>query len=113
MIAFIFQSSGRGWIVPLATVIALSGSDYLCREHFSDADYYAAHGWPKLVAFWVAAMVIQALVYVPKDELIGVQPTLPARKPLLRPLDKFLYIPAPYWPAILFGCGILFYFVRF
>jgi len=98
--------------VAVITVICLSGCDFLCGRWFHDSDYYGAHGWPKLAAFWVAALVVRLLMLGPSEEYAGLSTTHEPKKQLFRDRDSLFFVPIRYWSIILFAVGIVFYFVR-
>jgi hypothetical protein len=98
-------------MVGATTAGCLLASDYLTGAYFHDQNYYAHNGWPKLAAFWAAAGIVKALV--PRDEevLVGATDVSP-QKPVLRDEDGLFFIPIRFWPLVLIGAGVLFYFVR-
>ncbi len=103
--------TGLGFLVAVITFGCCFAAECLVERAFHDDRYYQAHGWPKLVAFVVAAAVVgvvgrylrrrQGRVLIdPKtgDEVIvGRQHT-------------FFFIPVEYWPPILLILGIIFLF---
>jgi hypothetical protein len=114
MSGMVLMWSGRGWIIAVITFACLLASDYLTSLRFSEPQYYANHGWPKLTAFWLAALIVQWLVYHKKEELT-LEQTLDQETepyhPVLGNEDKLFLVPSQYWPMILFVVGILFYFL--
>ena len=104
-------------MVAVATAGCLLASDYLTSVYFHNADYYADHGWPKLTAFWVAAGIVQALVPRYEEAPAGASELFPSesalreRESVSRVQGTLFFIPVKYWPLILLGTGILFYFI--
>ena len=66
-------SRGRGHLIAIITFAWLLALDWGVGSVFADREYYASHGWPKLVAFWGAAVTI----YLARS-FIGV-PIVPTR----------------------------------
>ena len=102
---------GRGFIVALVTFGCLVAADGLTAMATGDSNFYAAHGWPKLLAFWVAAAGVYAL-----RSTLGVPPeaNMLARVPKGQgPANEgeLFFVRARHWPAILLGLGGLFLFV--
>ena len=103
---------GKGILIAIALAACLLLSDALTAHFFSDSKYYATHGWPKLLGFWVAAAILWALSYRRKpDESIGVEEQEP-KYPFLEDEDSLFFIPARFWPIIFGVLGIIFYFVN-
>jgi hypothetical protein len=101
---------GRGWVVALSIGVCLLASDYFTGLYYHDSEYYADHGWPKLAAFWVAAGI--TYLFVPKQAEPIAQPSLvDDTQPVVLRRDTFFMVHMRYWPAILLGLGILFYFL--
>jgi hypothetical protein len=101
---------GRGWMVGATTAGCLLATDYLTGAYFHDQDYYAHHGWPKLAAFWTSAAIVKALVPRGEEVLAGAIDVSP-QKAVLREEDGLFFIPIKFWPLVLIGAGIAFYFV--
>jgi hypothetical protein len=78
---------------------------------FHDDRYYEAHGWPKLAALWIAAVltwfVCQYLDDENDDDLrIG-------GRVIFRHVDNtFFLIPIRYWPILFIVLGIVFSFIH-
>ena len=51
---------GLGILVPVMA-IGISLIQFRNRGHHGDDQYYLSHGWPKLVALWLAAAVIYGM----------------------------------------------------
>jgi hypothetical protein len=98
---------GQGYLVPIITFGCLLLSDWLTTVLFGDKDFYADHGWPKLTAFLVAAALVFGI-----DRLLdsGVKYDDEIASPT-KDHDTFFFLPVRYWPLILCGLGILFFFI--
>lgn len=104
---------GRGIVVAIIAFGCLVLTELITRSAFGDGMYYQTHGWPKLAGFWVAAGLVFALrswldggqdrVLVDKET--GTETKLPAENALF-------FIAVRFWPLILLGLGVAFFFVR-
>jgi hypothetical protein len=101
---------GRGVLVAIITFGCLLVTELLTRSFYHDNTYYQQHGWPKLAAFLVAAILVWGLSRREGDDSGGVQPAV--REPLLREQDTLFLISVRYWPRIPFVLAFVFYFVR-
>ena len=106
-----FAAEGRGILVGLIVGACLLLSDWLTGMYFHSREYYAQHGWPRPAAFFMAAMIVWLLAghageIVPGSDLNA------GRKPFFTRHDTLFFVPVQYWPAILCGLGMVFYFVR-
>jgi hypothetical protein len=103
---------GRGYVAGLITCGCLLAMDGLCGLSYRDAEYYARHGWPKLAAFVLAALVVWCLNSMGREEKLGIVEYDTARRPFFRKQDSFFFVPVQYWPLLLCVLGGVFYFVR-
>jgi len=99
---------GRGGMIALIAFGCLVLAELFTKRVFSDPNYYQKHGWPKLAASWLAA----ALVYALRSWLcVGQERTLIDKdtgQEVKVPFEgSLLLIPARFWPAILFGLGLV------
>ena len=103
--------SGLGFLVAVITFLLLLIAEYVTESLFRDESYYQAHGWPKLLAFFLAGAVIWPLgVYLnrkPRKIMIEKE----TRKEVLKPGHSFFFIRMEYWGPILFALGIIFLLV--
>lgn len=53
--------SGLGFLVAVITLGCALGTEALVEAWFQDDHYYQSHGWPKFVAFVVAAVIVGVL----------------------------------------------------
>ena len=102
---------GRGILVGIITAACLLLCDGITAAYFHDKDFYADHGWPKLLAFLVSAGLVWILV--PKPPPKETDPDLLRYEELKPPAegDALFFVPMRYWPAILVVLGVLFYFI--
>ncbi len=108
----IVVSKGRGFFVAVIAIGCLLASDLLTAVRYHDSNYYAQHGWPKLLAFVAAAVVVWVMSSKRGDETIPGAPAAAQTESFFRHGDSLLFVPVKYWPALLGGLGALFYFVR-
>jgi len=108
----IVVSRGRGFVVAIVTGGCLLGLDWLTALRYHDSNYYAQHGWPKLLAFLTSAVIIWVMSSHRDDETLPGAPVDPQKKPFFRERDSLFFIPVKYWPGILCALGLLFYFIR-
>ena len=104
---------GRGGVIILIAFGCVLLAELFTRSAFTDPNYYQNHGWPKLIAFWVAAGIVFAL----RSWLgVGQKRTLidkaTGQEINLSSEGALFFISARYWPAILAACGLIFLFVR-
>ena len=101
---------GRGYWIALIAFGCLLLSDWLTGIRFHNTEYYAQHGWPKLAAFFLAAVIVWPLALRREDEVINGEQLY--KESFFGPQDTLFFVPARYWPLILAGLGCIFYFVR-
>jgi ATP/ADP translocase len=104
--------SGLGFLVAAITFLLLLIAEYVTESLFRDEAYYQAHGWPKLLAFFLAAMVIWPLgKYLnSKQGKIMIEKET-GKEVLIKPKHSLFLIPMEYWGPILLALGIIFLFV--
>ena len=107
-----FTYKGRGFIVGLVTGACLLLFDWLIGVGFHDSKFYSEHGWPKLAAFVTAAVIVWWMDSGRREERLPGATGDNPRHVLFSSRDSLLLIPVKYWPGMLIGLGILFYFVR-
>jgi len=101
---------GRGAIVAAVAFGSLVVSELVCRA-FRDDSYYQQHGWPKLAGFLVAAGAVWLLQRQQAEAHEAANCQI-RKEPILRPGDSLFFVPVRFWPLILCGLGVVFYFVR-
>ena len=104
---------GRGIVIAVITLSCLAATELLTRFVNHDSTYYQRSGWPKLVGFMIAALLVRVLsrpaMGTTGEIAIGNQER---KQPLLRDLDSLFHIRVKYWPPILCVLGVVFYFIR-
>ena len=98
---------GKGFLIALIAFGGLLISELGTRAVW-DKDYYASHGWPKLVGFWIGALVIYALrswLGVGRTQTLVDKGT--GREVVLNQEATLFFIPARFWPVILAAIGIV------
>jgi hypothetical protein len=118
---------GRGIVIALTAFGCSLAAELFTRARFHDENYYQQHSWPMLAAFWMAALIIWFLAApyseppdvplkdwrdAPGITASAVEPEKSSfRLAFFRPSDSLFFVPARFWPPILFGLGVLFYFI--
>jgi hypothetical protein len=104
--------NGLGFLVPVITFGCLLLTEFAIEAAFHDDHYYQAHGWPKLVGFVSAALIVWPLArYLrpkPARALVG---PLAQDQVVSQRSHSLFFIPMEYWGPILLLLGIVFLFV--
>jgi hypothetical protein len=104
--------SGLGFLVAAITFLLLLIAEYVTESLFRDESYYQAHGWPKLLAFFLAGAVIWPLgLYLNRKQGKVMIEKETGKEVLIKPNHSFFFIRMEYWGPILFALGIIFLFV--
>ena len=103
---------GRGIVVAAVAFGSLLASELACGAYFHDDQYYQHHGWPKLAAFLASSAVVWLLQRSRQSEAFEAANRQPVREPILRARDRLFFVSVSFWPLILCGLGVIFYFVR-
>jgi len=104
---------GKGFVIAVIAFGCLVLTELLTRSAFTESNYYQTHGWPKVVALWVAAGVVYALrswFGVGQERTLLDKAT--GQEIKVSQEGQLFFVSARYWPAILFVVGMLFLFVR-
>jgi hypothetical protein len=101
---------GRGVLVAVITFGCLLITELATRYFCHDNTYYQHHGWPKLAAFLIAAILVWGLSQREADLFTVSQHG--GKEPLLREQDTLFLISVRYWPWVLCVLAFVFYFVR-
>lgn len=107
----IFWSS-FGFIVPILMFGTLVVTQLATTQLTGDPAYYTVNGLPKLVAFLLAALVLQAWTIFRFQAFEGLTERLSdGREVPAGPADSFMFIPLRFWPYISVALGCLFFVV--
>ena len=109
---FFIAFRGRGYVIGLIAAGCLLLADWFCGVRYHDPAYYAQHGWPKLAAFSLAALIVWSLHSLGREEAIGMEGGAASRRTFFREQDSFFFIPARHWPLVLSVLGGVFWFIR-
>ena len=104
--------SGFGFIVPLIAFACLVASEAGVEALFHDDHYYQSDGWPKLVAFMLAATIIWpiGIVLDKRGGRILVDPDTGERVKV-GGSHTFFFVPVKWWPLVCIALGAAFLFV--
>lgn len=105
--------SGLGFLVPAITFGCCLAVAWLGEVAFHDENFYESHGWPKLVAFVIAAAIVAVVVQLIKRRQgrVMIDPRRGAEVIVDRE-HTFFFIPVEYWPPILLVLGFVLLFVK-
>ena len=104
--------SGLGFLVAVVTFLLLLAAEYVTESLFRDESYYQAHGWPKLLAFFLAGAVVWPLgMYLNRRQGKVMIEKETGKEVLIKPDHSFFFIRMEYWGPILFALGVIFFFV--
>src|SRR5438874_12493217 len=94
--------SGMGWIVAAIGFGCFLAMELATRAIFQDNHYYQSHGWPKLVAFWIAASIVWPVGRSMNggDDRELIDPKTGERVVLRRGQHRLFFVPVEYWGAI-------------
>lgn len=100
--------AGRGWIVAVVGCGCLVAAEYATEAAFGDDSYYQEHGWPKLAACLLAAVILFGVTRLPRmnrvRHLIDAET---GEHLVLKPDDSFFFIPLKYWPYAAAVLGVV------
>ncbi len=91
---FIIIWRGLGILVIAIVMASLVLTEYVVNTLSHDVSYYHAHGWPKLMSFWLASGLIYLMGRLRKGH--G---------------DALFFLPMGFWTAAMLFLGICFAFV--
>lgn len=103
--------NGLGFLVAIIAFGCLLASEAATETAFADDRYYQQHGWPKMVGFMTAALLVW-LLSLWRDRrriLIDLETFEPVE---LRNEDSLFFIPLRYWAFILVGAAFVFSFIK-
>jgi hypothetical protein len=104
--------NGLGFLVAVVAFLLLLLAEYGTEALYGDESYYQEHGWPKLLALWLAGAVVWPLgAYLNRRQGKVMVEKGTGREVLLKPDHSFFFVRMEYWGPILFALGIIFSFV--
>jgi hypothetical protein len=102
---------GSGFLAALVGIALMVLTDLTVRARTHDPDYYHAHGWPKLVACWIAAAVIYALArYLDSRPATMVIGRGTGREIEMKRVHSLFFLPLKYWPYLYLIFGVIGFF---
>jgi hypothetical protein len=101
---------GRGIVIALIAFGCLLFTELATETTFSDADYYQTHGWPKLAALWLAALIVYQML--PWFEVQRTRFGYIPGQPEVVPQSELFFVPARFWPQVLIALGVVLLFVK-
>jgi hypothetical protein len=106
--------SGLGFLVAVIGFGCLLATEALVEAAFHDDRYYQTHGWPKLVAFTFAAVIVGIVGrwLNRRQGKVLIDPQTGREVVVGRGTNTFFFIPMEYWAPIFIVIGIIFLFVR-
>ncbi|MBW3542418.1 MAG: hypothetical protein KY476_19305 [Planctomycetes bacterium] len=104
--------SGWGFLVAIIGFGCLVATEVIVEGAFRDDQYYQAHGWPKMVAFTIAAVIVGVVGrgLQRRQGKVLVDPAT-GREVVVSRGNTFFFIPMEYWAPIFLVLGIIFLFV--
>jgi hypothetical protein len=108
--------NGWGFLVAVIGFACLLVTQIVVNAAMQDDEYYQTTGWPKLVAFVVATIIIWPVGRAfnrkrPDRELIDVNT---GERVVLSSGggNSFFFVPMEYWAAIFLVLGVVFLFIK-
>jgi hypothetical protein len=104
--------SGLGFLVPVIVFACLLATEAGVEAIFKDPRYYQSHGWPKLAAFLLAALIIWPIgtVLQRRGGRILVDPAT-GEQVKVGGSHTFFFVPVKWWPLLCVALGVVFLFV--
>jgi hypothetical protein len=100
---------GAGFLVAIVTFLMLLLTEISVEALFKDKAYYQTHGWPKLLAFFIAGCIVLPMgksLNRKRGKVLIEKDTGKALR--LRPTHTLFFINVEYWGYILFALGVVF-----
>jgi hypothetical protein len=105
--------NGWGFLVAVIAFACLLASEAATEAAFADSRYYQQHGWPKMVAFLIAALLVWLLNFCLSGRRSRIAIDVETHQPLvLRADDSLFFIPLRYWAPLLIGLAFVLLFVK-
>ena len=103
---------GAGFIVAVVAFLMLLLTEFSVEKLFADEKYYQTHGWPKLVALFIAGCIVLLIgKYLNKKEGKVLIEKDTGKEVVLKAEHSLFFINVEYWSYILFVLGFVFLFV--
>ena len=104
---------GAGFIVAVVAFLMLLLTELSVEALFKDETYYQRHGWPKLMAFFIAGCIVLLIgKYLNKKEGKILIEKDTGKEVVLKAEHSLFFINVEYWSYILFILGVIFLFIR-
>ena len=103
---------GFGFLVAVVSFAILVATQFATGVLTKDESYYGTHGWPKLLALWLAAAAVYALAryFDSRPGKVMIEKET-GREVHLRRSHSLFFVPMKYWPYVLVVLGIVFFFM--
>jgi len=98
--------SGKGYYVLLIGICSQALAAMACRTVLGDTSIYSANGWPKAVAFVLAAAVVWPLGKALEGRTAYGLDSVTGERVAYAPRDSFFFIPMRYWSIIFILVGL-------
>ena len=105
--------SGFGFLVPLITFAFLLVTELTVDSIMRDEHFYETHGWPKLLGFLLAAIVVWVIgeiLHKRKGKVVIEKET--GKEIELKSNHALFFVPMRFWGPILAVLGVVFLFVK-
>jgi hypothetical protein len=104
--------SGAGAVVIVMAFVSFVMTEIATESIFKDESYYQTHGWPKLIASWLLALMSWVVgQYLNKKETRYLIDKMTGEEVVLKPNHTFFFIKVEYWGVIFFILGFFLLFV--
>jgi hypothetical protein len=104
--------SGLGFVVAVVAFLCLLLAEYVVEAVCNDSQYYQAHGWPKMLGWWLAGALVWGLgTYLDHKQGSTLLEPATGAEVQRKPRHALFFIRMVYWGPILFVLGLVFLFV--
>jgi drug/metabolite transporter (DMT)-like permease len=106
--------NGWGILIGILGVACLYFTNLIVNTQMHDEQYYTAHGWPKLLALWLAAAISWPVgVLMNKKRARTVQDPVTGRAEVLQSGGEhsLFFVPVEYFWLVYLVLGVVFFFV--
>ncbi len=103
--------SGMGYLVLILGFGSLLMTEVVLESIFADETYYQAHGWPKLLGFVIAGILVWFLGnFLNTADSKKIRDPETGKKMIVRGDHTLFFIPMEYWGPIFLILGFIFLF---